>query len=117
MRTKPGIWLADLLDRRTDAYAEIAYLWSLEDRGFHGYQWPTPSAVLAPSELSLDDLAIFQSVLLRNTSAQRMQMQSRFLAQMMGRTTETLIIPPPPTAAQRFRRKILGLLGRDGHGR
>ena len=117
MRTNPGIWIPDLLDRRTEAYAEIAYLWSLEDRGLHGYQWPTLSAVFAPTELSLDDPAIFQSMLLRNTSADRMRLQSRFLGQMMGRTTETLVIPPPATTTQKLGRKILGMLGRDGRPR
>ena len=117
MRTTPGVWLADLLDRRTQDFGEIAYLWSLEDRGLRGCQWATPSAVFAPSEFSLDDLAIFQSMLLRNTSVDRMQLQSRFLGQMMGRTTETLVIAPPPTAAQRIGRKFFGLLGGDGRRR
>jgi hypothetical protein len=110
MRTRPGVALADLFDQRTGAYAEIAYLWSLEDRGLAGLQWPTRGAWLAPCDLVLEDGAIFQSMLLRNRSAERMYFQSRFWGQCMGATSRSL----PPTAMDWLRQKVGRLARRCG---
>jgi hypothetical protein len=110
MRTPPGLWLVDLLDRRADAYAEITYLWSLQDAGLSGFQWPVAGADLATSGLSLDDPAIFQSMLLRNVSADRMAVQSRFLAQAIVPTTPPLVSGDPPPLLQRIHLMLLALL-------
>jgi glycosyltransferase involved in cell wall biosynthesis len=109
MRTESGHWLADLLDRRVEAYGELAYLWSIQDRGQAGLQWPAPCAALCDNEFKLDDPGIFQSLLLRNASKNRMKLQSRFLAQTTLPAIRPLITETQ-LAAQRIYHKLRGML-------
>lgn len=112
MRTESGKWLADILDPRVEAYGELAYLWSIQDRGQAGLQWPRQSSIFSESDFVLDNPAIFQSMLLRNKSMDRMILQSRFLAQTMSPAIPPLI-GKTPLVAQRIYHKLHGILRRS----
>jgi glycosyltransferase involved in cell wall biosynthesis len=112
MRTPSGKWLADIFDARVEAYSELAYLWSIQDRGQAGFQWPRSSAIFSESEFVLDSPAIFQSMLLRNRSVDRMNLQSRFLAQTMTPAIPPLIGKAQLTAQRlyhEFRQMVAGI--------
>jgi hypothetical protein len=108
LRTPPGIWLGDLFDRRIETYGEIDYLWRLGDQNLQGFQWPHGGAVLSQTSILLEHPAILQSMLLRGQNPRRMAIQSRYLAQTIGKTTQPLAMqtPAPPTTLSRLRKLL-----------
>ncbi len=104
LRTPEGVWLADLLDRRVEAYGEIGYLWSLQDRGLGGLQWPSAGAVFGQTDITLADSSILESMLLRGGNSRRAVVQSRFLAQSLSVEPARPLVGPPS-----LKQRILGL--------
>jgi len=114
MRTPPNWWLGDLFDRRVESYGEIDYLWQLQDQNLSVFQWPSAGAVLAETDILLDNGAIFESMLLRNRNIRRMTLQSRFLPQLVGKTTPPLTVGPqaPNCGHPSALRKVLNRIKR-----